>query len=87
LNSNTHKIGRIAEEMAILFLKEQSYELIEKNWRFKNFEIDIVAKNSSTLIFVEVKSRTNSILSTVDIITSAQKKKNYKSSPSLHSNK
>jgi len=75
LNSNTFKIGRIGEEMAILFLKEQGYEIIEKNWRFKNFEIDIVVKNSSTLIFVEVKSRTNSMLSTVDIITNAQKKR------------
>ena len=61
--------------MAVAYLKEQGYCLIEKNWRFRNFEIDIVAKNGSTLIFVEVKSRTNSILSTVDIITSAQKKR------------
>ena len=75
MNSNTHKIGRTGEEMAILYLREQSYEIIEKNWRFQNFEIDIVVKNGSTLIFVEVKSRTNSILSIVDIITSAQKKR------------
>ena len=75
MNSTTHKIGKRGEEMAIAYLKEQGYCLIEKNWRFKNFEIDIVAKNDSTLIFVEVKFRNKSILSTVDIISSAQKKR------------
>ncbi len=75
MNSTTHKIGKRGEEMAIAYLKEQGYCLIEKNWRFKNFEIDIVAKNDSTLIFVEVKFRNNSILSTVDIISSSQKKR------------
>lgn len=75
MNSNTYKAGKSGEEIAVAFLKEQSYELVEKNWRFKNFEIDIILKKSSTLIFIEVKSRANTIVSPFDIISNAQKKR------------
>ena len=49
--------GRAAEEDACRFLRECGYEIVARNWRTAQGEIDIVAREGSTLIFVEVKSR------------------------------
>jgi len=53
------KIGKEGEEFAVEFLLANGYEILEKNWRFKKAEIDIIAKEykSDTLVFVEVKTR------------------------------
>lgn len=49
--------GAFGEKRALAFLKEMGYEIITSNWRFKNLEIDIIAKDKDTLVFVEVKTR------------------------------
>jgi len=56
--SNT-EIGRKGEDLASEFLRSQGYEILERNWRYKKAEIDLIAKDSQALVFVEVKSRTN----------------------------
>jgi putative endonuclease len=49
--------GREGEKAAVKFLKKQGYRIIEKNYRNKSGEIDIVAEQDQVLVFVEVKSR------------------------------
>ncbi len=49
--------GRIAEDEACRFLRERGYEIVARNWRTRQGEIDIVAREGRTLAFVEVKSR------------------------------
>ncbi len=49
--------GQRGENLAIEYLINNGYEIIERNWRFKRSEIDIIAKVDKILIFVEVKSR------------------------------
>ena len=49
--------GRQAEEVAAEWLMNQGYEIVDRNWRTKWCEIDIVAKKNQTLYFVEVKYR------------------------------
>ena len=49
--------GQEAEEKAALFLQKKDYEILEKNYRYKKSEIDIIARKEHTLIFVEVKYR------------------------------
>lgn len=51
--------GKKGEETAVEFLKKKNYEILEINWKFKRLEIDIIAKISNTLCFIEVKSRNN----------------------------
>lgn len=51
------KIGKLGEDMAVLFLKEAGYHILERNWRFSKAEVDIIAKDGNVLVFVEVKSR------------------------------
>ena len=47
------------ELIACRFLKKTGYIIIEKNYRSRYGEIDIIAKDCETLCFVEVKSRKN----------------------------
>ena len=51
------KFGEKAEDMAVSWLRDRGYEVIHRNWRFSYFEIDIIAKKSDRLHFIEVKSR------------------------------
>lgn len=52
-------IGQIGEDIAADFLKKLGYKIIEKNYRIRGGEIDIIALNSNTLVYVEVKTRTS----------------------------
>jgi len=50
-------IGYIAEQQAVSYLEQQGMKLIERNWRCRMGEIDIVLVDHESLVFVEVKSR------------------------------
>jgi putative endonuclease len=49
--------GEQGESIAVRYLKKKGYKILEKNYRTKLGEIDIIAKDKDTLVFVEVKSR------------------------------
>jgi len=51
--------GLSGEKQAIEFLKKQGYLILETNFRTKFGELDIVAIDKDTLVFVEVKTRSN----------------------------
>ena len=53
------KFGREGESAAIAFLKKQGYRILEKNFRSKVGEIDIIAEQAGVIVFIEVKARTN----------------------------
>ena len=48
--------GINGENKAAQYLLEKGYEIIERNYRTKTGEIDIIAKKAETLVFVEVKT-------------------------------
>lgn len=50
-------LGQRGENLALSFLKEQAYEILDTNWRYSRAEIDIVARKDEQLIIVEVKTR------------------------------
>ena len=52
--------GKEGEKAAVRFLKKKGYRIIEKNYRNKSGEIDIVAEQDQVLVFIEVKSRADS---------------------------
>lgn len=57
---NNKQVGQKGEELALEYLKNHGYEIIETNKRFSRFcEIDIIAKENDTLVFVEVKTRSS----------------------------
>lgn len=49
--------GRIAEDLACRFLSESGFHIVERNYRFRNAEIDIVAYDGNEIVFVEVRSK------------------------------
>ena len=51
------EFGKAAENAAVKFLKSQGYQVIRRNYKTKFGEIDIIAKDKSTICFVEVKAR------------------------------
>ena len=52
-----NELGRQGEELAAQYLMEKGYEILERNWRNRHQEIDIIAKDGDELVIVEVKSR------------------------------
>ncbi|MDG2448550.1 MAG: YraN family protein [Saprospiraceae bacterium] len=55
--SDHNELGRKGEEIACELLLKKSYRILEKNWRYKKAEIDIICEKNGVLIFVEVKTR------------------------------
>lgn len=54
----THiELGQFGEELAANYLEKNGYHIVERNFRFKKNEIDIVALRNNTLIVCEVKTR------------------------------
>lgn len=51
------QVGNYGEEIACKYLQKQGYRILERNYRIRGGEIDIVAKDKDTLVFVEVKTR------------------------------
>lgn len=52
--------GKRGEELAAKYLQKKGYRILEKNFRGRYGEIDIVALEKDTLVFIEVKTRTSS---------------------------
>ena len=49
--------GESGEEYALTLLKNNGYQIIQRNFRSKIGEIDIIALQSGNLVFIEVKTR------------------------------
>ena len=52
-------LGNFGEDCAAKFLEEQGYTIVARNFRIRSAEIDIIAKIAGTIVFVEVKARSN----------------------------
>jgi len=50
-------LGKSGEDIAIKYLKKKRYKIVEKGFRLFRGEIDIIAYDGRTLVFVEVKTR------------------------------
>ena len=68
-----NELGKLGEELATQFLIDKGYEILEKNWRNKHKEIDIVAKDGNELVIVEVKTRQSDDHGDPDLAVTRQK--------------
>lgn len=59
MNSAKQNTGKQGEDLAVQFLKQKGYKILERNFHKRYAEIDIVAIDGDTLVFVEVKTRTS----------------------------
>lgn len=57
MKTSAKLLGTIGEQKSCDYLTEDGYEILEKNYRCKFGEIDIIAKKGGLIIFIEVKTR------------------------------
>lgn len=57
INMKTSELGKIGEDFAANLLQLQGYRILERNFRCKTGEIDIIAEKDGEISFVEVKTR------------------------------
>ena len=50
-------LGNFGERVAASHLESKGYEILERNWSVREGEIDLIARRSDELVFVEVRSR------------------------------
>jgi len=55
--NTAHAFGKSGEEAALRYLKNKKFKIIRRNFRFLRGEIDIIAYEKKTLVFLEVKAR------------------------------
>ena len=58
-NMHNKVLGRRGEQAAARYLKLMGYEILEMNWKCPAGEADIIAREGCTVVFVEVKTRSN----------------------------
>lgn len=54
---STKLSGNYGETLAVKYLQKLGYKILERNYRIRGGEIDIVAQNKDILVFIEVKAR------------------------------
>jgi len=52
-----NELGKKGEQIAVDFLIDNNYEIIERNYRFDKAEVDIIALKNNMLAIIEVKTR------------------------------
>jgi putative endonuclease len=59
LLNRKQKTGKKGESIAARLLRKKGYQILEQNYRTRLGEIDIIARDRNTLVFVEVKARSS----------------------------
>ncbi len=54
---SAHELGREGELIACRYLEAKGYKILARGFRYQHWEIDIVALDGETLVFIEVKTR------------------------------
>jgi putative endonuclease len=68
--------GSNGERLAIDHLRNLGYQILHQNWRYRHLEVDAIAKDGDTLVFVEVKSRRSKAFGLPHEFVDWQKQKN-----------
>ena len=55
-----NELGKKGEQLAVNFLRENNYTIVDRNYRFDKAEVDIIARKNTTLAIIEVKTRSSS---------------------------
>jgi len=66
-------LGQEGEERAAKFLIEQGYRILERNYRTKSGEIDLIALHRDEVVFVEVKTRTSDAFGAPELAVNPRK--------------
>lgn len=59
MSETRQQLGQFGEQLAASFLQKQGYTILDRNFRCRSGELDIIAKDEEYLVVVEVKTRRN----------------------------
>ncbi len=71
-------LGKIGEDLAVAMLYAEGYRILERNFRSKTGEIDIICEKDEVIFFVEVKTRTCDVFGEPDEAVDHVKQKRMK---------
>ncbi len=69
------ELGAKGEDIAVRYLESRGYRIVERNYRVRLGEIDIIAEHGKDLVFIEVKTRTDTFFGTPFESVTPQKQK------------
>ena len=70
-----HELGKLGEALAVAYLENKGYQILERNWRSGHKEIDIIALYDTVLVVVEVKTRKSDDYGEPDLAVGAYKQR------------
>ena len=73
MTKQSKKLGEKGEALAAEYLLKKGYSILERNWRWKRAEIDLIAMKENTLVLAEVKTRSDTFFGTPDAFVTNQK--------------
>lgn len=73
--NNSENLGVWGEKLAKEYLQQKGHEILETNWRFKRYEVDIISRSGETIVFVEVKARKNATFGEPEAFVTGQKQR------------
>ena len=53
------EIGKLGEDIAVNYLKQKGYKILDRNFECRQGELDIIALDEKEIVFIEVKTRTS----------------------------
>ena len=56
-----NELGKWGEDLATAYLEQKGYTIVERDWKSGRRDIDIIAIDGNTVVFVEVKTRKSSV--------------------------
>ena len=75
MNNSHLNLGNLGEQKAKEYLLNKGYQILDKNWKYQKYEIDIIAIDGPELVIIEVKTRRNALISIEKTISYSQQKR------------
>ena len=75
MDQTTLEIGSLGEDLAQKYLSSLGYKILERNWRWRKCEIDIIAIHRDKIVFIEVKTRGRNLIEKGEDISHRQRKR------------
>ena len=66
-------LGKEGEDQAAKFLVKKGYRILERNYRTRNGEIDLITLHEGAVVFVEVKTRTSDAYGAPELAVNVRK--------------
>lgn len=75
MTAGRKELGRVGEELAARFLQASGYVILERNWRCRSGEIDLICRKGDRIVFVEVRTRSGKGYGTPEESVDARKQR------------